>query len=83
MSRRFLGRPVERNIGIPDGVLRCPRRGLVSASICNGCTFLCRHEGRATSVICSYPLPARDTYARRSRRREDVRIALGHHLERT
>jgi hypothetical protein len=34
-------------------------------------------------VICSYPIPARDTFARLARRRQDVRIALAHHLQRT
>jgi len=65
------------------GVLRCPRRGHISATECAGCPFFCRSVRIASSVICSYPFPARDTFARRSQRREDVRIALAHHLERT
>jgi hypothetical protein len=55
----------------------------MSAAACHGCAFFCRNSRITSSVICSYPFPARDTFARLARRREDVRIALAHHLERT
>jgi hypothetical protein len=66
-----------------NGELRCPRNGRLSVAACDGCPFFCRDDRLTSSVICSYPFAARDTFARRARRREDVRIALAHHLERT
>jgi hypothetical protein len=83
MTRRFSGRPLERSLAVSNGELRCPRSGRLPVAACDGCPFFCRHDQVTPSVICSYPLPARDTFVRRSRRREDVRIALAHHLERT
>jgi hypothetical protein len=83
MTGRFLGRALERSLAVDEGALRCPRRGRISAAECVGCPFLCRHDRVTTSVICSYPFLANDTFASRSRRRQDVRIALAHHLERT
>jgi hypothetical protein len=83
MTRRSQGRPLERSLAVSGGVLRCPRRGGISATDCVNCPFFCRHDDVTRSVICSYPLLARDTFARRTRWRENVRIALAHHLERT
>lgn len=80
---KFPRRPLERSLAVSDGEVRCPRRGLLSAATCDGCPFLCRGGRSTSSVICSYPFPAGDTYADRARKREDVRIALAHHLERT
>jgi hypothetical protein len=83
MTRRFSGRPLERSLAVSNGELRCPRNGRMSAAACHGCAFFCRNSRITSSVICSYPFTARDTIARLARRREDVRIALAHHLERT
>jgi hypothetical protein len=83
MMRRFSGRPLERSLAVRNGELPCPRRGCISAAACDGCPFFCRNDRITSSVICSYPFSARDTFARRAARREDVRIALAHHLERT
>jgi hypothetical protein len=83
MTMRFSGRPLERSLAVSNGELRCPRNGRVSAAACDGCPFFCRNNRITWSVICSYPFPAGDTFARRARRREDVRMALTHHLERT
>jgi hypothetical protein len=83
MSRRTSRRPLERSLAVSNGELWCPRSGRVSATACTSCQFLCRSSRVKSSAICSYPFAARDTFARRSRRREDVRIALRHHLERT
>ena len=82
MTRRFAGRPLERSLAVSNGELRCPRSGRVSVAACDGCPFSCRND-RIMSSLCSYPFPAHDTFARRARRREDVRITLAHHLERT
>lgn len=76
-------RPLERSLALRDGLVRCPRRGRIAAAECDGCLYFCRREADTATVICSYPFLARDTLARRSRRRHDVRIALRHHLERS
>ena len=83
MTRRFSGRPLERTLAVSNGELCCPRRGRVSVIACDGCPFFCRNSRITSSVICSFPFSAGDTFARRARQREDVRIALAHHLERT
>jgi hypothetical protein len=83
MTRRFAVRPLERSLATIYGELRCPRAGRRAVTACEGCAFFCRTDRLTASVICSYPLPATDTYARRARHREEVRIALSHHLERT
>ena len=83
MTRYFLGRPLDRYLAIREGMMRCPRKGRIPASECIGCPSFCRRDRVTKSVVCSYPLLARDTFALRSRGREDVRIALAHHLERT
>lgn len=83
MTRRPPQRPLERSLSVSNGELNCPRRGRVPVITCDGCPFFCRSSRVTSSAICSYPFTARDTFARRSGRREDVRIALAHHLERT
>jgi hypothetical protein len=83
MTKRFSGRPLERSLAVINGELRCPRNGRKSIAACDACPYFCRNSRVTASLICSYPFPARDTFARRARRREDVRIALGHHLGRT
>jgi hypothetical protein len=55
----------------------------VIEAACRECLFFCRHDRATVSVVCSYPIPARDTLARLARRRHDIRIALAHRLERT
>jgi len=77
------GRALERSIALVEGTLVCPRRGHVEIADCVTCGFLCRTELAPASVICSYPIPARETFAVRSRHDPGVRIALRHHLERT
>lgn len=77
------GRPIERTIAVNAGTLVCPRRGTVQAFTCDTCAFFCRSEAEPDSVICSHPIPARETFAARSRRNEAVRIALSYRLERT
>ncbi|HEX9635656.1 MAG TPA: hypothetical protein VGB34_09275 [Candidatus Limnocylindria bacterium] len=57
--------------------------GRVAAVKCDGCAYFCRRGVATSTVICSYPFLDADAFARRSRRRHDVRIALSHHLERT
>ena len=76
-------RTLERSLAMDEGVLVCPRAGSVSLATCDGCPFFCRTETESSSVICSYPIPARETFATRSRHSEAVRIALRHQLERT
>lgn len=76
-------RTFERSLALEQGVLVCPRGGSVLLATCDGCPFFCRKETEPSSVICSYPIPARETFATRSRHSEAVRIALRHHLERT
>ncbi len=83
MTRKDLGRPIERALAVEGGELRCPRRGLISEATCEGCVCLCGFDGVTSSLICSYPLSAADTFARRSLRRQAVRIAVSHRLERT
>jgi len=77
------GRPIERSIAVDGGVLACPRKGTVQFSTCDHCPFFCKSEAEPASVICSYPIPACETFAWRSRRDDGVRIALRHRLERT
>lgn len=76
-------RPLERSVAVRNGFARCPKRGRIAAVECDSCPYFCRRDAVTPTVICSYPFVARDTFARRSRRRPDVRIALRHHLERT
>ena len=83
MTRRFSGRPLERSLAVTNGKVRCPRNARLSVTACDGCPFFCRTDGLTSSLICSYPIPARDTFARRARQRPDVALALTHHLERT
>ncbi len=75
-------RPLQRSLASRDGLVRCPRRGRIAAVECDGCPSFCRRDAVTPTVICSYPFLARDTFARRRLRRQDVRIALSHHLER-
>lgn len=76
-------RTLERSLALEQGVVICPRAGCVVLATCDGCPFFCRTEAEPSSVICSYPLPARETFATRSRHSEAVRIALRAQLERT
>jgi len=76
-------RPLVRILETSEGRLRCPRRGRMDAAACEACPYLCRDGSVPESLVCSYPIPAVDTFARRCLDREDVRIALGHRLERT
>ena len=77
------GRLIQRYLGVDGGTLACPRIGSIDAITCDDCLFLCGLEAELATVICSYPLLARETFARRSRRNHGLRIALGHSLERT
>lgn len=82
MARQSSGRPLERSLEQTDHGVVCPRTGRVSG--CGGdCPFYCRRERSTSSVICSYPVLASDTFVRRARSREALRIALSHLLERT
>lgn len=76
-------RLLERHLAIRGGWVPCPRGGPVSADACTTCPSLCRREAGPPAICCSYPFDAADTHAARGRRREAVRIALGHRLERT
>lgn len=76
-------RTFERSLALEQGVLICPRAGSVVLATCDGCPFFCRTETESSSVICSYPIPGRETFATRSRHSETLRIALRHQLERT
>ena len=76
-------RTLERSLALDEGVVVCPRAGSVSLATCDGCPFFCRTETESSSVICSYPIPARETFATRSTHSEAVRIALRARLERT
>lgn len=76
-------RVLERALAVDGEMLVCPRRGSVRVTACDGCPLFCRTETQPASVICSYPIPARETLARRSRYDEGMRIALRHWLERT
>ena len=78
-------RTLERSLALDGGVVVCSRAGSVVLATCDGCSFFCRTEAEPSSVICSYPIPARETFAfaTRSRHSEAVRIALRHQLERT
>ena len=76
-------RTLERSLALDEGVVVCPRAGSVVLATCDGCSFFCRTETESSSVICSYPIPARETFATRSRHSEAVRIALRHQLQRT
>ena len=76
-------RMLESSLALEQGVLVCPRRGSVPVATCDRCPFFCRTEISSSSVICSYPIPARETFATRSRHSEAVRIALQHQLQRT
>ena len=82
MARQSSGRPLERTLAMTDDGVVCPRTGRISG--CGGdCPFYCRRERSTSSVICSYPFPASETFVRRVRSREALRIALSHLLERT
>jgi hypothetical protein len=83
MTRHLAARPLERMLAVAGDRLRCPRKGLATVAACEECPFLCRRDPLTSAVICSYPLVASDTFARRARKREDVRIALAQHGERT
>lgn len=76
------GRLIERYLSVEDGTLACPRNGMLDAVTCD-CPFFCGSEPGAAGVVCSYPIPAYETFAWRSRRDESVSIALRHRLERT
>jgi hypothetical protein len=76
-------RPLVRVLETSEGRLRCPQRGRIDAAACEACPYLCRDGSVPDSLVCSYPIPASDTFARRRLDRDDVRIALGHRLERT
>ena len=76
-------RTLERSLALDEGVLICPRAGSVPWVTCDGCPFFCRTKAGPSSVICSYPIPARETFATRSRHSEAARIALRAQLERT
>lgn len=76
-------RPLVRLLAVSGARLRCPRQGDIDIDGCAGCPFACLDEGpSADSFACSYPYPAADTFTARSRRREDVRLALSQTLER-
>ena len=83
MTTRLPGRLLERTLAVTNGSLRCPRSARLSITACDGCAFFCRSDRPTSSVVCSYPIAARDTFERRARAREDVAIALTHHLVRT
>jgi hypothetical protein len=72
------GRPLVRILEAADGTLICPRRGRIRVEACEACPYLCTDEQVAGSLVCSYPIPAAETYLARRRRRQDVRIALQH-----
>lgn len=76
-------RTLERSLAWDEGVVVCPRAGSVVLASCDLCSFFCRTETEPSWVICSYPIPARETFATRSRHSEGVRIALRAQLERT
>ena len=82
-TARRRARLLERSLAVNDGELQCPRRGRTTAAACDGCPFVCRTGPPTSWVTCSYPFPALDTLDRRAHLREDVRIAMAHHLERT
>jgi hypothetical protein len=75
-------RPVERWLGVYEGQVRCPRTQTQEPD-CRGCQFLARIDTPTSSVVCTYPIPARETFARRATHDQAARIALGHRLERT
>lgn len=77
------GRPLVRSLGIVEATIRCPRRGRIGPSLCDGCPFLCDQRAASGPVHCSYPIPADETFESRRETRESVRIALQHELERT
>ena len=76
-------RTLERCLALDEGVVVCPRAGSVVLASCDACSFFCGAETESSSVICSYPIPARETFATRSRHSQAVRIALRAQLERT
>lgn len=76
-------RALERALRVESGALACPRRGNIPVADCSACSFLCRTETEPASVICSYPIPAAETFPRRSHTEEGVALALRHRLERT
>lgn len=77
------GRPFERSLLVTGDRVHCPRQGDIDRSACDRCPYHCRASTITGALICSFPFLARDTYERRARRRDDVRIALGHVLNRT
>jgi hypothetical protein len=76
------GRPLERSLLVTGDRIQCPRQGDTDRAACGGCPYFCRVSTNIGALICSFPFMARDTYERRARRRDDVRIALGHVLNR-
>jgi hypothetical protein len=76
------GRPLERSLLVTGDRIQCPRLGDTDHAACGGCPYFCRVSTKTGTLICSFPFLARDTYERRARRRDDVRIALGHVLNR-
>lgn len=76
-------RTLERSLASDGGKLVCPREGSAVLATCDDCSFFCRTETESSSVICSYPIPAHETFATRSRHSQAVRIALRAQLERT
>jgi hypothetical protein len=82
MPRRFSGRLIQRTLAVTNGELGCPRSGPHALDACVACQFYCREDRITSSLVCSYPIPARDTLARLARRRHDIRIAMAHHLDR-
>lgn len=83
-GRACARRPLVRLLAVSGARLRCPRQGDIDIDGCDDCPFACPDEGRPSdSFACSYPFPAADTFMARSRRREDVRLALSQTLERS
>lgn len=76
-------RALERSLALEHGLIVCPRRGSVGVAACDDCPYFCRTETESSSVICSYPIPARETSATRSRGSAAMRIALRHQSQRT
>lgn len=56
--------PVDRSLLVDDGLVICPRRGVVEVEVCLSCEHLLGVEGEWDArIVCSYPFPVANRVA--------------------
>lgn len=67
--------PIDRSLLVEEGLVICPRRGVVELEVCLACEHLLGIEGEWDArIVCSYPFPVASRVAEE--------IAAGHRWSR-